>query len=74
MIDFGPYPLHKDWLVKGGKGNRSNKTTGYNESRKVFLPPDCETDSSLGYRSLVVEYKKDKLTLDEDTHLKSRFC
>ena len=51
MIDFGPYPLHKDWLIKPKKEDENQKqktkeslNTGASESKRVFLPPDAESD------------------------------
>ena len=80
MIDFGPYPLHKDWLIKSRTHSdqalrmKEDFGTGFNESKNVFLPPDLDTDPSLGIKSLVIEYKKDGLALSQQDHIESKFC
>ena len=48
--------------------------TGASESKRVFLPPDADSDPQLGLKSLVIEYQKEKLILDEEKHFNSKFC
>ena len=77
IIEFGPYPLKKDWLVKKNKKNNLNKKSlgrGRSESRKMFLPPDEESDPNYGSRCLVIEYGSAELSHDKSEHLESKLC
>lgn len=63
IIDFGPYPLHKDWLLKKKErleGKALLMKQSLNKSRKdsknVFIMPDIETDPGIGTKCLIIDY------------------
>lgn len=65
MIDFGPYPLQKDWLIKQQPLAKENIKTGLMDSKRVFSPPEKDSDPSLGVKSLVIELQKNEFKLDK---------
>jgi Flp pilus assembly protein TadB len=44
------------------------------DSKRVFSPPDIDSDPSLGVKSLVVEMQKSEFKFDEKKHKQSKFC
>jgi hypothetical protein len=75
MIDFGPYPLQKEWLIKQKQPPvNQNIKTGVMDSKRMFSPPDIDSDPTLGVKSLVVELEKNEFKLDKQKHLQSKFC
>jgi hypothetical protein len=74
MIDFGPYPLKREWLTKINKDSTQSKKSlgrGRSESKKVFLPPDEENCPSYGSKTLVIKYESSLFNLDPEEHLQS---
>lgn len=80
MIDFGPYPLHKDWLLKkkerkeGHVLMKQSLNKGRKDSKNIYLMPDRETDRTIGNKCLIIDYSKPKLNINHSEQFTTPFC
>ena len=80
VIDFGPYPLHKDWLLKKKERKegqvllKRSLNKGRKDSKNIYLMPDSETDRTIGNKCLIIDYSKPKLNLNHSEQFSTPFC
>ena len=80
LIDFGPYPLQKNWLVDIREDEEEELLDGprqqIRESKKVYLPPDEDNYQQHGVKNLVLKYEDGEHTfkVNKELHINSAFC